>query len=281
MDPEEPLTLSRGAGRVIRLEVAYDGAPYSGWQVQPSQRVATVQGALQDAVAKVTGRRAEVVGSGRTDAGVHAVCQTAAFRTDSSIPPERMAAALNTYLPPSIRVLRSRLEEDGFHPIRDAIKKRYRYLLSDGHPADPLLAGRVWTVLRRLDLDRMIQAARHIPGTRDFAAFQSAGSPRVSTVRTIFDLTVTPLDWPRIDRTPFLPLHRRIIAIEVEADGFLYNMVRSIAGTLAAFAQGRAGFENPDDMAAVIASRDRARAGATAPPHGLYLLGALYPGDTL
>ena len=99
-------------------------------------------------------------------------------------------------------------------------------------------------------------------------------------MRTVFDLTVTPLDWPLIDSTSFFSRQRRIISIEVEADGFLYNMVRSIAGTLAAFAQGRAGFEDPDDMTAIITSRDRTRAGATAPPHGLYLLGALYPGDT-
>lgn len=271
--------------RTIRLELCYDGAKFAGWQVQPSQpKVRTIQGELQRAIFSITGKASAATGSGRTDAGVHALCQTAAFQTDSDLPAERFVPALNSALPPEIRVLRSRQVNDDFNPILDVVRKRYRYLLSDSRPIFPFLSHHVWFVLGRLDFDRMVQAAAFLPGRQDFAAFQTTGSERSTTVRTIFDAVVRRLDFPALW---FAPAHERgeialpeIYAIEVEADGFLYNMVRAIAGTLAAIGQRRERFESPERMRAIIESKNRALAGPTAPAHGLTMLGAVYAVDT-
>lgn len=268
--------------RKVRLELCYDGSKFSGWQIQPSQpNVRTVQGELQRAIAAITGQPSEAVGSGRTDAGVHALCQTALFATDSTLAAERLVPALNSELPPEIRVLRAREAADDFHPIRDVLRKRYRYLLSDSRPVSPFLRKYVWFVLKRLDADRMKRAAAFLAGTHDFAAFQTTGSPRTTTIRTIFQISVERFPVPELWRFPLGAqiAPTEIYAIEVEADGFLYNMVRAIAGTLTAIGQGREGFETPERMARILASCDRAQAGPTAPAHALAMLGAVYRTD--
>lgn len=270
--------------RTIRLELCYDGAKFAGWQVQPSQpNVRTIQGELQRAIFSITGTASGVVGSSRTDAGVHALCQTAAFKTDSTLAAERFAPALNSVLPPEIRVLRSREVPDDFHPIRDALSKRYRYLLSDSRPVSPFLKDSVWFVHKRLDFDAMRQAAAFLSGRQDFAAFQTVGSPRTSTVRTIFYAQIVRLALPAPWRFPKIENGEisspEIFAFEVEADGFLYNMVRAIAGTLCAIGQRRDRFETPERMREIIESKNRALAGPTAPAHALALLGAVYAQD--
>ena len=267
--------------RTIRLEVAYDGARFSGWQTQPAQKqVRTIQEELERAAEKITGVRPEVIGSGRTDAGVHALCQTAAFRTDASLPAEKFLPALNAELPPEIRVLRSSEAADDFHPIRDVTRKRYRYLLSDSRPVSPFLKDYVWFVYKRLDFERMWAAAPFLLGTHDFSAFETVGSPRKSSVRTIFDASVIALAPPTLWSFPKAERGEissgEIYAIEVEADGFLYNMVRAIAGTLCAVGQGRDGFERPERVGEIIERADRSLAGPTAPPHGLYMIDVAY-----
>ena len=276
MSTERPL-------RTLRLEICYDGTRYSGWQAQNAQPgVRTIQEEVEAAVERVTGDRPSLLGCGRTDAGVSALCQTATFRSKTTIPTENLVPALNAQLPPEIRILAVRDVPADFHPIADILRKRYRYLLSDARPVNPFLKDHVWFVRGRLDRDRMRDAAAYLVGEYDFASFQTTGSPRESTVRTVYEITLTeepfPTFWTPVhsDRSVTLPPSPTILSVEVEANGFLYNMVRAIVGTLVRFGQRHAGFEEPERMAAIRDARDRALAGPTAPPHALLMVGATY-----
>lgn len=243
-----------------RLLVQYDGSHYHGWQVQPNG--VTIQQRLQDAVERVTGVRSGITGCSRTDAGVHARMFCCALKTDSAIPPERVPAALNAHLPRDIAVYDCRLVSEDFHPRYDALGKRYVYRIWN-HPArDPFWEGRAYHFGRRLREDVMATAAADIVGRHDFAAFCAAGSSVEDTVRTVRACTV-----------------RRqgdLIEITVEADGFLYNMVRIIVGTLLEVESGKL---PRDGIPAIIDSRDRSKAGATAPACGLYLEEVFYPDE--
>ena len=291
MDPEESVVRRPAAEdsfrpeenaekrRTLKLEICFDGLPFSGWQVQPSQPgTRTVQGEIENAVRAVTGEPSVVLGCGRTDAGVSALRQVATFRTCSGIPAEKLLLALNANLPPEIRILSAGEVPSEFHPIADVARKRYRYLLSDARPPFPFLKDRVWFTRQRLDFSRMREAARFLLGTHDFASFQTAGSPRSTSVRTIYaaDLArhAVPSSWAQRRKEGIA--EPEIISIEVEADGFLYNLVRAIAGTLAHFGSRRPGFEEPARMKQIIESKSRDLAGPTAPAHGLYMLDALY-----
>ncbi|MBQ9372385.1 MAG: tRNA pseudouridine(38-40) synthase TruA [Thermoguttaceae bacterium] len=280
--------------RRIKLELCYDGADYSGWQIQPKQpQVKTIQGELQRAIARVVGAEVEVLGSGRTDAGVHALCQVAAFNAETALPTNTLVKAINAFLPPSIRVWRAFDVPLDFHPIRDVVRKRYRYLMSDSRPAYPFLRRNAWTILQRLDLNVMREAAKFLLGTHDFAAFQTQGSPRKTTVRTVYDVSIVgaPLDacfaFPKLaeyetrleDVRTGVPEQPALIAFEIEADGFLYNMVRAIVGTLKLFGERHNGFEDPETMRAIVERADRRLAGPTAPAHGLYMIDVVYPED--
>ncbi len=267
--------------RTLKLELCFDGRAFSGWQVQPSQpNTRTVQGELQHAVGRVTGESPVVLGCGRTDAGVSALRQVASFRTESLLPCDKLLAALNANLPDEIRVLAVADVPVSFHPIAGIARKRYRYLLSDSRPVFPFLKDRVWFTRSRFEIEPMRAAAARLIGTHDFAAFQTAGSPRVSTVRTVYAIDFarhgTPEIWaPRRADPPSL----EILSIEVEANGFLYNMVRAIVGTLVLFGQRHRGYEDPAQMKRILESKDRALAGPTAPARGLYMLEALYAED--
>ena len=251
----------------IKLELAYDGTHYGGWQRQPD--TPSVQATLEKILRTMTGDKIVVTGSGRTDARVHALKQVAAFSTESTLTPEVFYRALNGLLPDDIRVLHAEEVPMTFHPIRDAVAKRYRYLIDDQRPFCPITRNYCWNVRKPLDVSRMKAAAEHLRGEHDFACFQSQGSPRETTVRIISDVSVQ-----RISASPLLP---PLIQIEVEADGFLYNMMRAIAGTLAWIgAEGRRGDSNRSRMQGIIASGKRALAGPTAPPHGLYLVNVVY-----
>ena len=267
--------------RTLKLEICFDGLSFSGWQVQPSQpEVRTVQGELQDAIHRITGESATPLGCGRTDAGVSALRQVATFRTASLIPTGKLLPALNANLPDEIRVLSVCEVPASFHPIADIVRKRYRYLLSDSRPVLPFLKERVWFTRSRFEIEPMRAAAEHLTGTHDFAAFQTAGSPRTSTERTVYAVDFARHPVPEIwapRRADGLP-PCEILSIEVEADGFLYNMVRAIVGTLVLFGQKHRGYENPDFMKRIIESKNRALAGPTAPAHGLYMLEVLYGG---
>lgn len=262
MDSNEEDAAANDNRRCIKLTVAYDGSGYQGWQRQLTGP--TIQAALEKALETITCQPVHVSGSGRTDAGVHAWGQVASFLTDSKLEAKVFRKALNATLPPDI-VVRDAIEvPNTFRPINDAVSKRYRYVLQPGRINDPFALRYAWFVKRVLDIESMQAAAETLIGEHDFATFQATGSPRQSTVRTMLDASVKIHD----------EQERMKVHIEVEATGFLYNMVRIIAGTLVDIGQGRRPAES---MPEIIASKDRINAGMTAPAHGLYLLRVHYP----
>jgi tRNA pseudouridine38-40 synthase len=280
--------------RNFKMTVAYDGTLYAGWQVQLRRQ--TIQGMLEKAIAQVCRERVRVTGSGRTDSGVHAIGQVASFSLGQwRAGADDLARALNSKLPPDISIRRIVETVDDFHAIRDARGKRYRYQLRIGGNRDAFEYRYRWHLPGPIDIDAIRQAAELIRGKQDFASFQAAGSDRKTTVRDIRALDI--IEQPVITTAdPSVPLtctsnlvgstafggagqggwesSPRHIAIEVEADGFLYNMVRNIVGSLVEVGRGK---YPPQWIADVIAARDRTVAGPTAPPHGLFLLWVHYP----
>lgn len=240
------------------LTVAYDGSSFCGWQYQPG--LPSVQQQLEEALKSVLGTSVRALASSRTDAGVHALAQAVVVRTDAwSAPADRLPFALNTRLPPVVVVRDAREVPMHFHPLRDSTGKRYQYQIYNSRKGDPLGSRTHWWVRRKMCLERMQAAADLLIGTHDFASFESAGSPRSSTVRTVKALTIGSVEH----------LDGHLFTISVEADGFLYNMVRNIVGTLVQVGVGR---ERPEWVTQVLAARDRQQAGATAPPQGLALV---------
>lgn len=244
--------------RNIKLILSYDGTDFSGWQRQPDRR--TVQQELEDAIARITSAMPNANASGRTDAGVHAIGQVINFLTPSRLAPEVFVKALNATLPRDIRILSAEERPQSFHATLDARSKRYRYVIDNRPIADPFLLRYAWHVYHRLDADRMHRAAQSLRGRHDFHSFETHWPNRTSSVRTIFDIGA--------EREG----HR--VQIEVEADGFLYNMVRAIAGTLVLVGTGQRPESFPGDA---LVAEDRSEAGATAPPQGLYLYQVYYP----
>lgn len=248
--------------RWLKLTVAYDGAAYAGWQWQPSEP--TVQGVLQDAWRSITQEEPCFTASGRTDAGVHAEGQVVGVETATTIEPRRLLRGLNAMLPEDVVVRAVEPAPTGFHATYDSLRKTYRYQLYNG-PVPPLFdRNHVWHWRAgRLDAERMGQGGAFLVGRHDFVSLESTGSERSSTVRTITDLTVT---WRPVNGG-------ERIDITVTGDGFLYNMVRTIAGTLVEVGRGA---KPPEWVAEALASRDRGRAGQTAPPQGLFLVRVEY-----
>ena len=247
--------------RTLKLTLAYDGTAYAGWQVQTGQK--TLQETLEAALNKITGEAIRVTASGRTDAGVHAVGQIVSFDTQSPLSAEVFQRALNAELPHDMAVLEAADAPPGFHAIRDAVRKRYRYVIHDGPVSDVFRRQYEWHYRQRLDADAMHRASQGLLGTHDFRSFESAWPQRTSSVRTLFDISV---------RRGFSQ-DDDLLATEVEADGFLYNMVRAIVGTLVEVGRGN----RPEGWPAeVLAAQDRRLAGMTAPAHGLFLLRVEY-----
>jgi tRNA pseudouridine38-40 synthase len=253
--------LESGAVRFFRVTLSYDGTAYAGWQVQADAR--TIQAEVERALQAVTGRGVRVVASGRTDAGVHALGQVISFACETRLPAPTLGRALDANLPADILVMEACEAPHGFHAIRDAIGKRYRYVIQDGSQRDVFARAYAWHVPQRLDVAAMSEAARSLVGRHDFSSFEASGSRRASSVRTISELVV--------QRRPGDHLERMVI--EVEADGFLYNMVRNIVGTLVEVGRAKRPVSWPSE---VLAARDRRRAGMTAPSHGLFLLRVWY-----
>ncbi len=249
--------------RAFLLKLAYDGSRYCGWQLQDDQP--TVQQAVELAICKVLDvPHCRVHASSRTDAGVHALGQAVVFRSHVwKATAERLNFALNTRLPADIVVRQAMEVPISFHPIRDSTGKRYRYVVFSSRIQDPLASRMHWWIRKRVSLDAMQTAAAILEGCHDFESFQSTGSPRSSTVRTVRSLTVSEANH----------LDGKLYTIEIEADGFLYNMVRNIVGTLVQVGVGRA---QPEWVAQVLDARDRRLAGATAPPQGLTLLEVMF-----
>jgi len=243
--------------RTLKLTIAYDGTAYSGWQFQPGSR--TLQATLETAVAKITGERVRVVASGRTDAGVHALGQVVSWHTESRLECDVLRRALNANLPDDVAVLHCEEAQTGFHAIRDAVSKRYRYVIHDGPVRDVFRRDYCWQYRERLDAEAMHRAAQGLRGTHDFCSFETQSPQRATSVRTIFDISVN--------------RDGDCLTFEVEADGFLYNMVRAIVGTLVEVGRGAQAEEWP---AEVVAAGDRGAAGMTAPPQGLFLVYVCY-----
>ena len=242
--------------RVLKLTLAYDGTNYAGWQAQPDQP--TVQETLEAAFQKVTGESWRAVASGRTDAGVHALAQVVSIGTESPLGANILCRALNANLPDDIAVRRIVDAPADFHAIRDAVRKRYRYVLRDDGVRDVFSRHYCWQCPYRLNETVMRQAVKSLVGNHDFASFQSSGSERASTVRTVYELNIT---------RPVEDAGKLII--EIEADGFLYNMVRAIVGVLVKIGRNA---ERPEWAAKVLKACDRRAGGPTAPPQGLFLV---------
>jgi tRNA pseudouridine38-40 synthase len=243
--------------RNIKLILSYDGTEFHGWQRQPGLR--TVEQVLEDALQHMTGARSVTTASGRTDAGVHAMGQAVHFLTASRHSTETFVRALNALLPRDVRVLRADEMPQAFHATLDARSKRYRYVIDNGRIASPFQLRYSWHVPLPLDCAAMDRAAQALCGRHDFRSFETDWPNRLSSVRTIGELTVG--------------RQGEFVSIEVEADGFLYNMVRAIAGTLVLVGRGK----RPEAwVSEVLAAADRIAAGPTAPPQGLFLVSVRY-----
>lgn len=254
----------------VKLTVAYDGTCYHGWQLQPG--MATIEGELNKALLSVTGEEIQVTGASRTDAGVHALGNVAVFDTESHIPADKFVYALNPKLPADIVVQASEEVQPGFHPRHCDCQKIYEYTILNRKLPLPQYRDTAYFYYGNLDLRKMRQACRAFIGEHDFAGFCSSGAQVQSTVRTIYSLEVLEHNFAG-ESGSFNIESGRIITIRVQGNGFLYNMVRIIAGTLLETGRGRI---NPYDMESIIASCDRKRAGATAPAGGLKLVEILY-----
>ena len=260
--------------RKILLTVAYDGTDFHGFAHQDGVR--TVEGVLADAVKEICGHDAEITGASRTDAGVHAYGNLAAFDTDSTIPADRFSAALNTALPEDVRVVLSEEMNADFHPRKTGWKKTYEYRILNTDLPDPVQRRCTYHYRSELDVPAMDRAAGALAGTHDFTSFCSVHSQSETRERTIFDCGVTVTDaysaglFPGITENAGSAQPARLVTIRVTGSGFLYHMVRIIAGTLLDVGRGRL---SPDDIPRILAARDRAAAGATLPPGGLFLMG--------
>ncbi|MGP8261179.1 MAG: tRNA pseudouridine(38-40) synthase TruA [Acidobacteriaceae bacterium] len=273
-----------------KITLAYDGGPYRGWQIQPN--LPTIQGLLSHALHRTVGERVLPQGSGRTDAGVHALGQVASFSLKAPIPAANLHHALNRCLPPSIRVLTVEIVSPDFHARHSALDKTYEYRIFplcaetrsrvphssrlhrdewEENICPPTLAPYVWPCPWPLDLDALNQAASHVLGTHDFTSFAAADpdlTTRTTTAPQTSIRTITHSQWHAADG---LFLYR------VTANGFLHHMVRNLVGT---FVQCGAHRLDPGSIPALLAARDRATAGPTAPASGLFLVSVEYPGPT-
>jgi tRNA pseudouridine38-40 synthase len=259
----------------FKVTLAYDGTDFVGWQRQASGT--SIQGLLEDALADLDGRAVTVIGAGRTDAGVHALGQVAAFSLQRAIAPDAVLRAVNARLPEAIRVVAAEQAPPGFHARFGARAKTYRYRIWNGAVMSPFERRYAWHVAGALDIDAMARAARAVEGRHDFAAFQAAGSETQTTEREVFSSRVIaglkPCATEFSSSGAGLQACGRLIEYEITGDGFLRHMVRTIVGTLVEIGRGR---RSAESMAGTIRSCDRAAAGATAPPGGLFLVAVSY-----
>jgi tRNA pseudouridine38-40 synthase len=247
--------------RWLKLTLAYDGGAYAGWQIQPDKP--TVQGVLEVALQQITQEVIRVSAAGRTDAGVHALGQVVGLATQTRLSNADLHRALNAVLPNDVAVLALEDAPERFHATHHAVAKRYRYQIHNGRTPSVFDRHYAWHYPQPLDAAAMHTAGQALVGRHDFSSFETAGSERADSIRTIHELNVTRASAEIIER----------VTIEVSGDGFLYNMVRTIVGTLVEVGDGARPVDWP---AAVLAARDRRAAGQTAPPHGLFLVSVTY-----
>ena len=237
--------------RNIKITIQYNGKNYCGWQKQNNSP--GIQGTIEKAIFDITREEVKITGSGRTDAGVHALGQVANFKINSQIPVDRIPNALNAKLPKDISIVKAEEVDEDFHSRYSAKKKTYRYQIYNSLYRSPIYADISYPVKYDLDIDKMKKEAKSLIGTYDFKGFMSSGSSVTDTVRTIYNIEVSKSE--------------DLIIIEIEGNGFLYNMVRIIAGTLVDIGRGRIA----EKMSTIIESKSRSMAGHTAPAHGLFL----------
>ena len=241
----------------IKLTIEYDGKDFNGWQKQPNKL--NIQGEIERAIKEITGEEIDLIASGRTDAGVHALAQVANFKTNSNFTVEKYPIALNSKLKKSIRIQKAEEVEERFHSRYNCKQKTYRYIINNSEYGSAVYRNLEYHIPNKLNLDEMKKAIKHFEGEHDFKGFKASGTSSKSSVRTIY-------------KTDIRTEGERII-IELTGNGFLYNMVRIIAGTLV-----DVGLEKikSEEISKIIDSKDRTKAGKTLPPYALYLVKVEY-----
>ena len=238
--------------RNIKLTIEYDGKDFNGWQKQPNKL--NIQGNIEKVISEITKEEIELIGSGRTDAGVHAIGQVANFKTNSNIPIEKFAIAINSRLKKSIIIKKAEEVPERFHSRYNCKKKTYRYIINNSDMGSAIYRNLEYNIKMPLNLENMKKASKYFEGEHDFSAFKASGTSSKSSVRTIYSADVK-------------KENERII-IELTGNGFLYNMVRIISGTLVEVGLGKI---RPEEIEDIIDSKNRQMAGKTLPPYGIFL----------
>ena len=244
--------------RNIKLTIEYDGKDFNGWQKQPNKL--NIQGSIESAIKQITGEEVELNASGRTDAGVHAFGQVANFKTNSKLPIEKFPIAINSKLKKSIRILEAEEVYENFHSRLSCKRKTYRYVINNSATGSAIYRNFETHIPQKLDIKKMQKAVKFFEGEHDFKAFKASGTSNKSSVRTIFKAKV-------------LDAGENRIYIELTGNGFLYNMVRIISGTLVEVGLGKI---EPEEIPNIISEGSRDRAGKTLPPNGLFLVNVEY-----
>ena len=243
--------------RNIKIIIEYDGKSFNGWQKQPTKL--NIQGEIEKAIFEITGEEVNLIASGRTDAGVHAFGQVANFNTETKLPIEKIAKAINSKLKKSIVIKSAQEVDEQFHSRYSVHSKTYRYIINNSENGTAIYRDLEYHYPFKLNEEKMNEAIKYFEGEHDFKGFKASGTSSKSSVRTIYEGTV----WRDGDR----------INIEITGNGFLYNMVRIIAGTLLEVGEGKI---TPEEIPNIINSQDRKKAGRTLPAKGLYLMKVEY-----
>ncbi len=243
--------------RNIKLTIEYDGKKFGGWQKQPNKL--NIQGEIEKAIEEITGEKIDLNASGRTDAGVHSLGQVANFKTNSKIEIEKIPIAINSKLKQSIRIIKAEEVEENFHARYSCKGKKYRYIINNSKYGSAIYRDLEYHMPIKLNVEAMQKGIKYFEGEHDFKGFKASGTSSKSSVRTIYNAKI-------------IQEGERII-IELEGNGFLYNMVRIISGTMVDVGLGKI---KPEEIPEIIKSKERSRAGKTLPPQGLYLVEVYY-----
>ncbi|MBU0683971.1 MAG: tRNA pseudouridine(38-40) synthase TruA [Candidatus Omnitrophota bacterium] len=243
--------------RNIKLTIAYDGTNYKGWQLQKNGT--TIQGKIEEAIEKTFKKKHRIYSAGRTDSGVHAQGQIAHFKTSVPVPMNKIPSIINTVLPPDIAIKNAKKVSTDFHAQFDAKQKHYRYYILNSLKREAFKERYAWRVSYNLNVSLMREAAKALIGKHDFKSFQAVDKRERLSVRNIFSITVKK--------------QKAFIVIDIKGDGFLYNMVRNIVGTLVEIGRG---YFSPESMMEILKSKNRKKAGPTAPAKGLFLMEVKY-----
>ena len=243
--------------RNIKIIIEYDGKDFNGWQKQPNKL--NIQGEIERAIEEVTGEKVDLIASGRTDAGVHALGQVANFKIEKDIPIEKIPYALNSKLKKSIRIKDAKEVDEKFHSRYTCKRKTYKYVINNSVQGTAIYRNLQYHFPEKLDDVKMNEAAKYLIGEHDFKSFKASGTSSKSSIRTIYNASVK--------------REEEIVTIELTGNGFLYNMVRIIAGTLIDVGTGKI---NAKDVKEILDAKNRLKAGKTLPPNGLYLVNVEY-----